>query len=151
MNGPYVKSLFHLGSAPVLEESMKFAEDRHRLILSNIANADTPGYRRQDLEVKRFQDSLDRAIRDRATRTPRQFHVSDPARQPIGTWRGTLPGRVVSQLDHEGPLRHDENNISPEREMALLAQNAGKFRTMANLLRKEWSQMRAAISERSSS
>lgn len=150
MSGSFVTSIFHLGSAPVLEESMKFAEDRHRLILSNLANADTPGYRRQDLEEKRFHASLDRAIRERSDRHPRHFALPDSAREPIATWRGTLPGRIVSQLDFEGPLRHDENNISPEREMALLAQNAGKYRTMANLLRKEWAQLRSAIAERTS-
>jgi hypothetical protein len=45
-------------------------------------------------------------------------------------------------------VRHDENDISPEREMAALAMNAGKFSRDAALLRKMFGQLRAAIAEK---
>ncbi len=141
-------TLFNIGSAPVMEETLQFAEARHRLILSNVANADTPNYRRQDLDEARFTRTLERAIRERSDHHPNKFQMSSGARDPISTWGGTFPGPRVARMAHEGPTRHDENNISMEREMSALAMNAGKFTSMASLLRKEWGQLRAAINER---
>ena len=37
------------GSIPVLEKAIAFTQLRHRQIINNIANADTPGYVRERL------------------------------------------------------------------------------------------------------
>ena len=47
-----------------------------------------------------------------------------------------------------GPLRHDGNDVSVEREMALVARNAGEYSAYSALLRKGLRQMRAAITGR---
>ncbi len=127
---------------------MSFTEARHRLVLSNVANADTPHYRRQDLDDVRFKRTLERAIRQRDDFRRGAFVVNDDLTVPVSTRGGSLRGRRVTSLPYEGPLKYDENSVSVEREMALLAMNAGRFRSAANLLRKEWSTLKAAISER---
>ncbi|MEE8143575.1 MAG: flagellar basal body rod protein FlgB [Planctomycetota bacterium] len=144
----YFGTLFQLGSVPVLEQSMMFVEARHRLVLSNIANADTPNYRRQDLDDGRFKRDLADAIAKRDHWHPGAFIMRDTARTPVSTRGGVLPGMRILHMDSEGPLRHDANNVSMEREMALMAQNAGRYTTYSNLLRKAFRQMKAAISER---
>lgn len=144
----YVGTIFQRGPAPIIEETLSFTETRHRLILSNIANADTPNYRRQDLDEGVFKRDLDRAIRDRREEHPARFELDRRSHAPVSTWGGTFRGPRVTEMPFEGPTRHDENNISMEREMAALAMNAGKFRAMTSLLRKEWGQIKAAISER---
>ncbi len=144
----YVGTLFQMGAVPVLEHAMAFTEARHRLVLSNIANADTPHYRRQDLDVKGFHRNLARAIGRRDRSHPGAFIMRDDGRTPVSSRQATLAGRRVLSIDHEGPLRHDDNNVSLEREMALLAQNAGTYTTYSNLLRKAYRQLRAAITER---
>ena len=144
----YVGTMFNLGAVPGLEHAMQFTEARHRLVLSNLANADTPGYRRQDLDDSRFKRNLAEAIDRRQNRHPGAFVLRDNGRIPVSSRGGVLPGRRIIHMDYEGPLRHDSNNVSPEREMALLAQNAGRYTTYADLLRKAFSQMKAAIVER---
>ena len=47
-----------------------------------------------------------------------------------------------------GPLRHDGNDVSVEREMALVAKNAGEYSAYSALLRKGFRQIRAAITGR---
>ncbi|MEM7262056.1 MAG: hypothetical protein AAF488_08700 [Planctomycetota bacterium] len=141
-------TIFQMGSAPVIEETLRFTETRHRLILSNVANSDTPNYRRQDLDEGTFRRNLANAIEERSNHHPHHFSSSESSFEPVSTWGGTFMGPRVPRMPHEGPTRHDENNISMEREMAILAQNAGKFTTMSNLLRKEWGQLRSAIAER---
>lgn len=140
--------MFEKGATPVLEQSMKFAESRHRAILSNIANADTPGYRRIDLDPRRFRDQLDRAITERDQAHPARFVLRDDLRLPKDRNGAYRPSSWLPHDQQEGPLRHDENNVSLEREMAQLAQNTGGFSRAATLLRKHYQQIRAAITER---
>jgi flagellar basal-body rod protein FlgB len=46
-------------SVSMLEKMMAVASYRHKLLASNVANADTPGYRAKDIS---FQTELNRAI-----------------------------------------------------------------------------------------
>lgn len=140
--------IFQKGSTPVLENSMDFAESRHRLILSNVANADTPGFRRVDLDSARFRELLDDALTARRELHPARFEMREDLRVPMDERGSYLPGRWLPDGPHEGPLRHDENNVSLEREMALLAQNSGFYSRSAALLRKNYQLIRAAITER---
>ena len=144
----YVGTLFQLGSTPILEQAMQFNEARHRLVLSNIANADTPGYRRQDLDQVRFSEMLGDAIRARDEEHPGSFFMREDVRVPISDPYSFVPGKWFRDARNDGPLRHDENNVSVEREMALLAQNAGAYQTYSQLLKKNYDQMRSAITER---
>lgn len=127
---------------------MRFAEARHRLVLSNIANADTPGYRRLDLDQPRFQRLLSQAIDERATSHPGRFVMRHTLHVPMDDRGHYLPRRWNPFGKHEGPLRHDDSNVSMEREMALMAQNTGFYNRSAALLRKSLGQIRAAITER---
>jgi flagellar basal body rod protein FlgB len=50
-------------------------------------------------------------------------------------------------VDFASPLRADGNNTSPERELAALTETALLYRTTLQLLAKDLSQLRAAITE----
>ena len=74
-----------------------------------------------------------------------------------GTFRGLVSGnsRLVSgprpfgaAALARGPLRHDGNDVSVEREMSELAKNAGQYSAYSALLRKGYRQLRAAITGR---
>ncbi len=144
----YVGTLFQLGSTPILEQAMQFNEARHRLILSNVANSDTPDYRRQDLDQVRFNEMLGDAVRARDEEHPGSFYLRADARVPVSDPYSFMPGKWFRDHRNDGPLRHDGNDVSVEREMALLAQNAGAYQTYAQLLAKNYGQLRAAITER---
>ena len=95
-----------------------------------------------------FNRVLGDAIRSRRENHPGRFEMASDLRVPTDDRGHLLPGRWIPTSKHEGPLRHDNNNVSLEREMAILAQNAGSFRRAAGLLRKQLGQIRAAIAER---
>jgi len=88
---------------------------RQKLVASNIANADTPGYKTQDVD---FRASLQSAL-DGGSPTPVQ----------------------VSGL----AVRNDGNNVDLDREARLLAENAMRFSVAANLMHTELQQVREAI------
>jgi flagellar basal-body rod protein FlgB len=100
---------------------------RTGLIMSNLANIDTPGYHTQDLN---FQQELDR----------------EQAADGNGdlTLAGFAPGvRRVRGL----PSRPDGNDVSLERETLLLATTQMRFNAAVQLLRDQFKTISAAIHE----
>jgi flagellar basal-body rod protein FlgB len=98
-----------------LERYMDVLTARQKLVASNIANADTPGYKTKDLD---FQSEFRSAL------------------------RGMPPQPVeVAGL----PVRNDGNNVNMDREARLLAENGMRFNLASNLLRSQFQAIRAAI------
>ena len=60
--------LFQSTNIPALAESVNFAQARHNVLVGNVANANTPGYRVRDLSVETFQQKLKEAIEMSQTR-----------------------------------------------------------------------------------
>ena len=53
-----IRDLMNFGARPALTEAQSFAAGRHRLIINNIANMQTPNYQQQDVSVPGFQKAL---------------------------------------------------------------------------------------------
>jgi len=103
--------------AATLEKYMDLLAARQKLVASNIANADTPGYKTRDVDFER------------------EFRSLLPGASP----------RAVEVTGLE--IKHDGNNVSLDREARLLAENAMRFNLAANLLRTELRMTRSAIEE----
>lgn len=101
---------------PVLEERMRFRVARQALLAANLANADTPGYRRADL---RFEKALAAAAARPSRTHPR--HLS------------TQPGPYALEI---GPLgtRPDGNGVDSDFEAVQVSRNAGAFKDYAEVL-----------------
>ena len=104
-----------------LEHYMDLLSARQKLAASNIANADTPGYKTKDID---FQAEYRSQIEGPS---PRAVEVSGLA------------------------TRNDGNNVSLDREARLLSENALRFNLATNLLRSQIRAVRSAIQEGRSS
>jgi flagellar basal-body rod protein FlgB len=112
-----------------LVKTLDCAAMRHRALANNIANAETPGFTRSDVE---FQERLDAAVeRARALGSP----------QPI---EEVQPSLVV---DRESPARADGNNVDIEREMAALTRNHLEYESAAQALALKLAMLRTAVNE----
>jgi flagellar basal-body rod protein FlgB len=100
-----------------LEQYMDLLSARQKLVASNIANADTPGYKTKDID---FQAEFVNALGG-----------GDP-------FAVEVPGLAV---------RNDGNNVSIDREARLLAENALRFSIATNLMRDQIKTVREAIQE----
>jgi len=90
---------------------------RQRLVASNIANGDTPGYKTKDLDF--------------------QFEF-------LSLVEGSRPNVLeVEGLR----VKNDGNNVSIDRESRMLAENALRFSLASNLLKSEVRIIRSAIQE----
>lgn len=112
--------------AQSLEVYLDLLSTRQKLVASNIANLDTPGYRTMDID---FQAELRSALAPgRADEVIRQ-------RPPAAT---EVEGLGINQ---------DGNNVSLDRESRLLAENAMRFELGSALLASRYRAIRLAIKE----
>ncbi len=99
---------------------------RARIIAHNVANQNTPGYRRKDV---RFEEFLARAAERGGG--GRLFSVRPQVYEPPG-----------------GTVKPDGNNVVLEDEIALNAKNEILFQVVSQALRWRFSLYREALQER---
>jgi flagellar basal-body rod protein FlgB len=104
-----------------LDQYMTMLSARQKLVSSNIANIDTPGYKTKDLD---FDSELQSA----------QLRTAKSA-QP-GALAYDVPGLRV---------KNDGNNVDLDRESRLLAENGLRFSIASNIVRNQLKAIRAAI------
>ena len=138
-----IDAVANADALPVLERLLQFAGQRHRLIVNNIANFDTPGFRPADVSVEAFQEQLAEAIDDRRARGG-PLEIKDSAQVELTpTGIELYPEPVGRNL-----LFHDGNDRDLERTMQDLAENFMTFRFAAELLRSRFDLVNTAIRER---
>src|SRR5258708_7448310 len=103
------------GVTSPLERYMDLLSARQKLVAANIANADTPGYKTQDIDF--------------------QFEFTTLT-------AGEQPQPVTPRGLAETP---DGNNVDIDREARLLAENAIRFNVASTLLRGQLKTIQEAI------
>ena len=140
-----ITDVINEGARPILERMVQFAGQRHRLIVNNVANFDTPGFRPTDVSVEAFQENLAEAVDARRARGP------DGALRPADTDEVEFlhDGLILHpQAIGDNILFHDGNDRDLERTMQDLVENFLTFRTAAELLRNRFELINTAIRER---
>ena len=128
----------------MLEQTMDFTEQRHMVLLEDIANASTPGYVQRDLPVAQFQQSLQSAIKKQRESLNDLY---DPqSTDDIGFESG---GSAVSTQAVEVPnsvVFHDRGIRSMEYLMSQMADNAMAHNMAAQFLKARYDILTRAIS-----
>lgn len=135
--------LTNRGAMPLLEWTLAFTEARHRVIVENVANIDTPGYRTRQLDPRSFQA----ALRD-ATRRRDASGADSPRLRATRQVREAAPGRLEFRPATESPenvLFHDGTNARVERQMSQLAENAIAHQLAVELVKRRFDGIMQAI------
>ena len=121
----------------VLERALDTAALRQRTIAQNIANINTPGYKRYEVS---FEGELQQAL-GLAPGLP--LHRTHPYHLPIAG-----PG-VTPQVhqDNSTTMRQDDNNVDIDREMVDLAQNSLNFNFATQQLSSRLAMLRYVVNE----
>ena len=109
------------------------AAQRQRVIATNVANADTPGYRTRDLPE--FEESLRRGSLE--LRTPRAGHLA-----------AGLSGPPFRAVEAEGEPSPNGNTVSLEDEMVRSADAKREFDLSLAVMQSGLNLMRTAIGRR---
>jgi flagellar basal-body rod protein FlgB len=99
-------------------QALVLRSERQRLIASNIANADTPGYQARDLD---FSTALRQATGEMAPQTL--------ATSQAGHLQASGGARATAQLLYASPSQTnlDRNTVDMDRERASFADNSIKY------------------------
>jgi len=114
-----------MSSTPIiqfLERFLNVTSDRQSLVVNNMANIDTPGYRTRDID---FRVELERAVGSAEQAT-----------------MGPVAHKVAGLLQ-----RPDGNDVSLDREGLLLAETQMQFRIGIQFIRSEFHRLVQAINE----
>ncbi len=123
-----------------LGSAINFRQLRQNLVSSNIANAETPGYKAKRL---RFEEALTRAI-DLSGKT--SMLTSDPNHIANG------PGRISNVRtnifdDPDINLTNDGNTVDMEKEMAILKENSLIYKAAVQLINKKLGALKYTVTE----
>jgi flagellar basal-body rod protein FlgB len=132
-------ALFNQTPIPALEQFANFAQTRHSILASNVANFDVPGYRTRDLSVEQFQSQLKEAITARDN-----WSLGNPS--PAQTGYGDPFAEVKQSLT--SIVHHDETNVGLEQQIAEITKNQLQHNLAMVIMANQFRLLQAAISER---
>jgi flagellar basal-body rod protein FlgB len=113
-----------MANIPMLQQLqgyLQLTNQRQQLIVSNMANVDTPGYHTEDLD---FQKAMQDVVNEGNVRM-------EPASQEIAGL----------------PERPDGNNVNIDRESMLLSQTQLQYQMGVQLIKAEFHKLLTAIKE----
>jgi flagellar basal-body rod protein FlgB len=124
----------------MLHKHLDLRMARHRILTSNIANAETPGYIARDVT---FEAALREAVQPPTPATPVRTHAQH------------LPGMVRSVAEVQGTLvaspsddvGRDLNTVSLDQEMGKLTVNTFHYNTSIELLGRFFNTLQRTIGE----
>jgi flagellar basal-body rod protein FlgB len=123
------RDLFTDTTSLVLAKCLDAAAVRHKVIANNIANVETPGYKRSEVL---FEDHLKQVLEGADRRlVKRRVRELEP----------------VVTTDTLSPSRPDGNNVSIDREMADLAKNSLRYEAAVQILNLKNAMIRTVLTE----
>ena len=126
------------GTFSTLERVLNFRSIKHNLIVSNIANVDTPNYKAFDLIVEEELGKALKAKNSNNIERPREGHL--PFRK-IGEGNGRPKVVAEPQLS----LRGDGNSVEIDAMMAKLTENNLMYNALAQILSKKFNGLKYVI------
>jgi flagellar basal-body rod protein FlgB len=128
----FLEGLINQTNGPLLERVLDFTSARHQLIAQNMANIDVVGYQQKDLNAEKFYGMLQERVDQKRSAGNANFD--------------DVPADLANPT--AGILFHDGNNRSIEQLAADQAKNEAVHNLVVELLRKQYSQLSMALSEK---
>ena len=117
----------------VLDKAMDASWLRNEAISNNIANADTPGYKRQEIN---FETQLAKALRHSRYKTM-DAKVADVKMNRLNP---------ITYTDYSGfSYRIDGNNVDPDTEGVYLAKNQVVYQGLYQSVSEEFKNLKAVM------
>ncbi len=119
----------------IAKVALKLRSYKHSLLASNIANVDTPGYRRKDIPFQKIMQAY-LSNKDLPLKTTNSKHIFN---KPASI-------KEIAETYKENTLG-TPNNVSLEQEITELIQNQVLYEATLQALAKEIERLKEAITE----
>jgi flagellar basal-body rod protein FlgB len=124
----------------VIEKNLDLRHDRHKILSSNVANAETPGYVAKDLY---FEEVLRQAAQPPQQGTMQRTHPHHfPSPSPSVT---EVKGSVAASPSDD--VGNDLNTVSLDQQMAKLTMNTFHYNASTEILSRMLGQVKRTITD----
>jgi flagellar basal-body rod protein FlgB len=140
-----IDRLFGNQTMSVLSNALRATDLEHQVIAHNLANVDTPGFKRSEVL---FQSTLAAALRAQTDGSDQlQGTRTNPNHLPIGEVASPSDVQGQAVVRAETSLRPDGNNVDIDAEMTRLSENTVLYQALSQLVKMKLTQLRSAIRE----
>lgn len=122
----------------MLSKTLDGLQLRQEAISNNIANVDTPGYKRKDVD---FKSQLKAALAEDKGK------LSNTNNRHLSTATNLNEFSPEIRTDNNTSFRNDGNNVDIDYEMSALAKNQLKYQSMTKLLSAKFKKLNNAINK----
>ena len=121
----------------LLEKGLDTAEFRRKVIADNMANVDTPHFKRTQVT---FEGQLRRALdsEEYVKKNEVPARITDERHIPFFKSLDYKEVKARPALDYLSRMRNDGNNVDIEHEMSLAAKNQLSYELMSMLINNEF-------------
>ncbi len=129
--------MFDDSNINILSSTLDATSKRHEVISNNIANVNTPGFKRGRVE---FESLLKKALENDSGiegKITRDNHI------PISSSQQPIEPRV--RVESTTSMRSDGNNVDIDTEMSRLTQNTLNHQALTRQLSSAFQKLRSAI------
>lgn len=119
----------------VLNKAAGASWTKNEVIANNIANVDTPDYKRRDLD---FESLLSEALSDTS------LHTRNMDKKVANINLGSLNPRVFTEYSTLS-YRYDGNNVDIDTEQAYLADNQIKYYALLDSMTHEFNRLKSVL------
>ena len=121
----------------VLNKAAGASWTKNEIIANNIANVDTPDYKRKDLN---FESLLSEALSDNS------IYTKNMDKKVANLNLASLKPRVYTEYSNLS-YRYDGNNVDIDTEQAYLADNQIKYYTLLDSMTHEFNRLKSVLNQ----
>lgn len=132
-------NLLNSASFNRMERTLDAAILRHRVTVNNIANVDTPEFKRSDVQFEELLNSQLKQSTIVGKRTNAR-HI------PIGASTAAVQPQIIQ--DQSSVMNNNSNNVDIDAEMSLMAKNQLRYNVVAQQVTHDIKNLRTAIGGR---
>ncbi|ULO09698.1 flagellar basal body rod protein FlgB [Paenibacillus sp. 19GGS1-52] len=124
-----------------LQGGIDAASKRQSVLANNVANVDTPNFKRSDVSFESFLQQQDSGLKSQLS-----AKVTDSRHFQFGS-NTVVPATVVT-TDETTSMNNNDNNVDIDREMALSAENQLRYSSYIQQMNNQFTMMRTVVEGR---
>lgn len=128
------------GKSNIMEKALDASLARNDTISQNLANIDTPNYKRKDVAFEQY-------LNDSLNKTNLEGNLTDKRHIAINSKDIDKIQPTATDGNSDVSMRIDGNNVDVDSEMAYLAKNTIKYNTLIQLINSNFSKIKNVIRE----
>ncbi|RZL00282.1 MAG: flagellar basal body rod protein FlgB [Rubrivivax sp.] len=129
-------------------DALALRSERQRLIASNIANADTPGYQARDFDfASALRNATGQASSGASSMSPAKLQLATGSAGHLGRGGAPAGSKEATDMNYASPAQTnlDSNTVDMDRERATFADNTVRYEATLRFINSQVKTLNTAI------